>query len=209
MSHESQTRDYTLPAIIKHIFVELTCFHVPFTYRDGCLFNTIWKWEVYPHNKSFLVIKPGGGLHQWWEKETTLDGLTFMHISSVFSLVAARTLHHQNYTLKPLIYIICIDLFKLSGGISSGFLSAAGNRAELMGLMPCVSCTSWLSSFWNAAGYLKWLTAVALGQALVRRYRCKVSAITRTIVMLCSHWFMCKAESDPSLLTPPVLLQRS
>lgn len=91
-----------------------------------------------------------------------------------------------------------------SGGICSGFLPAAGNRAELMGLMPCVPCASCLSSFWKMAGSLRSLPAVASGQGLVQRCGCKQSAITHTIVMLWSRRFMCKTESELSLLTLPI-----
>lgn len=91
-----------------------------------------------------------------------------------------------------------------SGGICSGFLPAAGNRAELMGLMPCVPRASCLSSFWNMAGSLRSLPAVASGQGRVQRCGCKQSAITHTIVMLWSRRFMCKTDSEMSLLTPPI-----
>lgn len=122
---------------------------------------------------------------------TILSSSSSKNIASSFR-IKTSDLHHLHST--------CLK----SGGICSGFLSAAGNRAELMGLMPCVPCASCLSSFWNTAGYLRSLPAVALGQGLVQRCGCKQSAITHTTVMLWSHRFMCKTESELSLLTPPI-----
>lgn len=73
-----------------------------------------------------------------------------------------------------------------------------------MGLLPCVPCASRLFSFWNTAGYLRSLPAVAVGQGLVQLCGCEQSAITPTMVMLWSHRFMCKTESELPLLTPPI-----
>lgn len=93
--------------------------------------------------------------------------------------ITSSTLHIKSSDFHHL-HCTCLKWGVCVGGGCSGFLSAAGNRAELMGLTPCVSCTLRLSSFWNTAGYLKSLTAVALSQGLVQRYRCKLRAITLT-----------------------------
>lgn len=122
------------------------------------------------------------------------------HISSSSSSKIIASSFRIKSSDLPHLHSTCLK----SGGISSGFLPAAGNRAELMGLMPCVPCASCLSSFWNTAGYLRSLPAVASGQGLVQCCGCKHSAITHTIVMLWSRRFMCKMESELSLLTPPV-----